>query len=424
MFISKMFPTKDFTRFRAFGRVFSGTIATGMKVRIQGGKYVPGKKFDVYKKGVQRTILMMGGKEEPIVDVPCGNTCALIGVDDCIMKQATIVGENMMDAHNIRMMKYTVSPVVRVAVTPCHPPDLPKLVDGLKKLSKSDPLVIVTQDKATKQHVIAGCGDLHIEICLKDLRELYSKNIKINVSDPVVSYCETVTQESDRVCLAKSPNRQNRLWMKCAPLDNQLGLDILDGKIGPKSTLDKKQQIRAYVTDYGFGKVDAGRIWDYGPLQCGPNLLVDQTKGVQYLQDIKDSVTSAFQDVTHEGVLCFEELRNCRFNVQDVKLHADSIHRGAGQIIPPSRRCMYASMIVAESRLLEPIFLAEITCPTSKMSGCYKCLNKRRGEIQEEIEVEGSPLQLVKAFLPVAESFGNIISSTFKTNHFQDSPVS
>jgi len=63
--------------------------------------------------------------------------------------------------------------------------------------------------------------------------------------------------------------------MKCAPLDNQLGLDILDGKIGPKSTLEKKQQIRAYVTDYGFGKVDAGRIWDYGPLQCGPNLLVD-----------------------------------------------------------------------------------------------------------------------------------------------------
>ena len=163
---------------------------------------------------------MMGGKEEPISDVPCGNTCALIGVDDCIMKQATIVGANMLDAHNIRMMKYTVSPVVRVAVTPRHPPDLPKLVDGLNKLSKSDPLVIVTQDKATKQHVIAGCGDLHIEICLKDLRELYSKNIQIDVGNPVVSYCETITQESSRVCLAKSPNRQNRLWAKAIPIDN------------------------------------------------------------------------------------------------------------------------------------------------------------------------------------------------------------
>ena len=193
MFISKMFPTKDFTRFRAFGRVFSGTIGTGMKVRIQGGQYTPGKKHDCFTKGVKNTILMMGGKEEHINDVPCGNTCALIGVDDVIMKQATIVGEKMTTAHNIRMMKYTVSPVVRVAVTPMNPCDLPKLIEGLKKLSKSDPLVIVKQDKATKEHIISGCGDLHIEICLKDLRELYSKNIKINVSPPVVSYSETVT---------------------------------------------------------------------------------------------------------------------------------------------------------------------------------------------------------------------------------------
>ena len=86
MFISKMFPTRDFSRFRAFGRVFSGTIATGTKVKVQGGQYKAGKKHDSYIKTVQRTILMMGGKEEPIADVPCGNTCALIGVDDVIKK--------------------------------------------------------------------------------------------------------------------------------------------------------------------------------------------------------------------------------------------------------------------------------------------------------------------------------------------------
>lgn len=137
------------------------------------------KKHDSYIKNVQRTILMMGGKEEGIPDVPCGNTCALVGVDDCIIKQATIVNEDEIQAANIRMMKYTVSPVVRVAVNPANPQDLPKLVDGLTKLSKSDPLVIITQDKGTKEHIIAGCGDLHIEICLKDLRELYTKNVKI-----------------------------------------------------------------------------------------------------------------------------------------------------------------------------------------------------------------------------------------------------
>lgn len=82
-------------------------------------------------------------------------------------------------AYNIRMMKYTVSPVVRVSVQCKNAQDLPKLVDGLRKLSKSDPLVVVSQDKATKEHIIAGCGDLHIEICMKDLRELYTKNCEI-----------------------------------------------------------------------------------------------------------------------------------------------------------------------------------------------------------------------------------------------------
>jgi elongation factor 2 len=110
------------------------------------------------------------------------------------------------------MMKYTVSPVVRVAVHAKNPSELPKLVIGLAKLSKSDPLVIVSQDKATGQHVIAGCGDLHVEICLKDLRELYTKNLEIVVDDPVVSYCETITDKTSMTCLSKSPNKQNRLW--------------------------------------------------------------------------------------------------------------------------------------------------------------------------------------------------------------------
>lgn len=192
--------------------------------------------------------------------------------------------------------------------------------------------------------------------------------------------------------------------MEAEPLSKELGLAIEDGKIGEKSSLDKKEQIRAFVKDWNWDKNRAGKIWAFG--MTSPNIILDDSKGVQYLNEIKDSVTAAFQDVTHEGVLCGEIMRNCLWLIKDAKLHADTIHRGAGQIIPPARRSMYASQIKSETRLLEPIFIAEITCPTSKMSGCYRCLNKRRAEIVEEIEVEGSPLQLVKAYLPVAESFG------------------
>jgi elongation factor 2 len=86
VFISKMIPTNDKGRFFAFGRVFGGTAATGQKVRIMGPNYVPGSKVDLNCKNIQRTVLMMGGKAEAVPDVPCGNTVALVGIDQYLLK--------------------------------------------------------------------------------------------------------------------------------------------------------------------------------------------------------------------------------------------------------------------------------------------------------------------------------------------------
>ena len=172
VFISKMIPTNDKGRFYAFGRVFSGTVATGQKVRIMGPNYVPGGKADLNIKNIQRTVLMMGGKVEAIPDVPCGNTVALVGVDQYLIKQGTISDHE--DAHCIKSMKYSVSPVVRVAVEVKNASDLPKLVEGLRKLAKADPLVLCYTEESG-EHIVAGCGELHVEICLKDLEEDYAK---------------------------------------------------------------------------------------------------------------------------------------------------------------------------------------------------------------------------------------------------------
>merc|ERR1719424_725838 len=196
MYVSKMVPTSDKGRFHAFGRVFSGTIATGQRVRIQGPHYKPGAKEDLNVKNIQRTVLMMGRTVEQIADVPCGNTVGLVGVDQYILKSGTIT--DIEDAHNIRAMKYSVSPVVKVAVRPKDGKDLPKLVEGLKKLSKSDPLVVCTTEESG-EHIIAGCGELHIEICLKDLIEEYAK-CDLKKGDPVVTYKETITAESSQMC--------------------------------------------------------------------------------------------------------------------------------------------------------------------------------------------------------------------------------
>merc|ERR1719364_612268 len=259
MYVSKMVPTSDKGRFHAFGRVFSGTIATGSKVRIQGAHYKPGSKEALKIKNIQRTVLMMGRTVEQIADVPCGNTVALVGVDQYILKSGTLT--DIEDAHNIVAMKYSVSPVVKVAVKPKDGKDLPKLVEGLKKLSKSDPLVVCTTEESG-EHVIAGCGELHVEICLKDLREEYAQ-CDFFMSDPVVSYRETVTAESSQQALAKSPNKHNRLYFVADKMQEELNKEIEEGKCGPKA--DAKERAKIFREKYDWDENDARKIWCWGP---------------------------------------------------------------------------------------------------------------------------------------------------------------
>jgi len=400
MFVSKMIPTNDKGRFYAFGRVFSGTVATGQKVRIQGPHYKVGGKDDLHIKNIQRTVLMMGRTTEQIPDVPCGNTVALVGVDQYILKSGTLT--TLDTAYNIADMKYSVSPVVKVAVKVKDGKELPKLVEGLKKLSKSDPLVVCTIEESG-EHVIAGCGELHVEICLKDLREEYAQ-CEFTVSDPVVSYRETVNETSSVTCLAKSPNKHNRIYLVAEPMSDELCMAIEDGKAGPKA--EAKERSKFMREKFDWDENAARKIWCWGPETDGANLVVDQTQAVQYLIEIKEHVNSAFQWTAKEGPLCEENMRGIRFNLMDVTLHTDSIHRGAGQIMPPTRRCCFAAELTAKPTLQEPIFLVEITCPQDAMSGVYNCMNMRRGCVFEENPREGTPLVQVKAHLPVSESFG------------------
>jgi len=400
MYVSKMVPTSDKGRFYAFGRVFSGKIATGMKARIMGPNFVPGKKEDLYEKSIQRTILMMGGRVEAIEDVPAGNICGLVGVDQFLVKTGTIT--TFKEAHNMKVMKFSVSPVVRVAVEPKNPADLPKLVEGLKRLSKSDPMVQCFIEESG-EHIIAGAGELHLEICLKDLEEDHAQ-IPLKKSDPVVSYRETVSEESSIMCLSKSPNKHNRLFMKAVPMPDGLAEDIEDGKVNPRD--DFKIRGRYLADTYEYDITEARKIWCFGPDTNGPNLMIDCTKGVQYLNEIKDSVVAGFQWASKEGVLCDENLRATRFNLYDVALHADAIHRGGGQIIPTARRVLYACMLSAEPRLMEPVYQVEIQCPENAVGGIYGVLNRRRGHVFEEAQTPGTPMFVVKAYLPVNESFG------------------
>lgn len=398
MFVSKLIPSSDGGRFYAFGRVFSGKAECSKKVKIMGPNYKLGKSEDLAERSIQRVVLMMGRKAEDVIDVPCGNTCALVGVDGALVKQGTISDNSQ--ACIIKSMKYSVSPVVRIAISPKNPADLPKLIEGMKKMAKTDPLVqIITGEN---ENIIAGCGELHLEICLNDLEEF--TKVEIIKSDPVVPYKETVTDKSTQVCFTKSANKHNKLHMVAEPLDEELVNEIEAGTINPLD--DVKTISRTLQDKFNWDQHDAKKIWTFGPENVGPNCLVDTTKAVQYLNEIRDSMQTAFQWATKEGIIAEENVRGIRYNILDVELHTDAIHRGGNQIIQTARRVYLACQHTASPRFVEPIFLVDIACPQDSMGGVYQCVNQRRGVVFNEDTVPGTPMVNAKCYLPVAESFG------------------
>ena len=155
-----------------------------------------------------------------------------------------------------------------------------------------------------------------------------------------MSYRETVSEESNVLCLSKSPNKHNRLYMKARPFPDGLAEDIDKGEVSARQEL--KARARYLAEKYEWDVAEARKIWCFGPDGTGPNILTDITKGVQYLNEIKDSVVAGFQWATKEGALCEENMHDVRFDVHDV-MPVDVIHPGGGQIIPTEH---YASMPV------------------------------------------------------------------------------
>ncbi|KAF7324475.1 Elongation factor [Mycena kentingensis (nom. inval.)] len=391
VFISKMVPTPERGRFYAMGRVFSGTVRTGQAVRIQGPHYVPGAgggarrdKEDLYVgKSVQRVVLMMGRYVEPLADCPAGNIVALIGLDEYVLKSATLT--TSPTAHNIRGMRFDVAPVVEVAVEVQSPADLPKLVEGLKRLAKVDS-VAQTRISESGEHIVAAAGELHLEIVVKDLGEL--AGVPLKVSQPIVPYRESVSARSSATALAKSQNKHNRLYLTSEPLGEELTAAIEAGKITAQDDVKARARVSLRTNT------------------AGTNVLVDTTKGVQYMNEIKDSCVAGLQWATKAGVLAEEPMRATRMNIVDTVLHPDAIHRGGGQIIQTMRRVVHAASLLSKPVLHEPIFLVEIQCPNTALGGVYNTLSTRRAQIFSEEQRGTSPLTTIKAHVPVSESFG------------------
>ncbi|RLM55672.1 hypothetical protein C2845_PM10G15850 [Panicum miliaceum] len=393
--------------FDAFGRVYSGTIQTGQTVRVLGEGYSPDDEEDMTVKEVTKLWVYQARYRVAISKAPAGSWVLIEGVDASIMKTATICPMNIdEDVYIFRPLRFNTLPVVKIAAEPLNPSELPKMVEGLRKISKSYPLAI-TKVEESGEHTILGTGELYLDSIMKDLRELYSE-VEVKVADPVVTFCETVVDTSSMKCFAETPNKRNKITMVAEPLEKGLAEDIENGLVN----LDSRQK---EITDffrqrYQWDVLAARSIWAFGPDKQGPNILLDDTLSVEVdknlLNAIKDSIVQGFQWGAREGPLCDEPIRNVKFKILHANIAPEPLHRGGGQIIPTARRVVYSAFLMANPRLMEPVYYVEIQTPIDCVSAIYTVLSRRRGHVTADVPKPGTPIYIVKAFLPVIESFG------------------
>jgi elongation factor 2 len=205
-------------------------------------------------------------------------------------------------------------------------------------------------------YIIARSSE-HCLIQIQDLQEDHA-GVPLKISDPVVPYRETVKAESSIVALSKSQNKHNRLYLKAMPVDEELTKAIEAGKVSARD--DFKARARVLADDYGWDVTDARKIWCFGPDTTGPNLLVDVTKGVQYLNEIKDSCVAAFQWATKEGVCAEENMRGVRFNVIDVTVRDHPLLDQGPCLTVALCSCMLMPSTVVEDKL-SPLVVAPAT---------------------------------------------------------------
>ena len=277
VYTSKLFNTADAKSFYTFGRVMSGIARPGTQVRVLGEGYSLEDEEDMAMARISGVFMAESRYNIPTDGVPAGNWVLLGGVDNSIVKTATIVDVQLSDAtedaYIFKPLAHFTESVLKVAVEPINPSELPKMLDGIRKINKSYPLV-TTKVEESGEHIILGTGELYMDCVLHDLRRLYA-DMEIKVSDPVVRFCETVEDSSATKCYAVTPNKKNTITMIAEPLDDGIAEDIERGAVSMRDPIRKTAAF--FVENYGWELLGARSIRAFGPEDNGPNILQDDT---------------------------------------------------------------------------------------------------------------------------------------------------
>ncbi|HXG06467.1 MAG TPA: elongation factor EF-2 [Nitrososphaera sp.] len=365
----------------ATGRLYSGTIKDGDEVYL----------IDAKRSGrIQSVNIYMGNTREIVSVLPAGNIPALLGLDHAVAGETI---SSVKGAQPFESIKYVSEPVVTIAVEPKHPKDLPKLVDALRRLTVEDPNLIVKINEETGETLMAGMGVLHLEIATSLLQEA---GLEIVTTQPLINYRETIRSKAGPI-MSKSPNKHNKIFLRVEPLPDDILEMIRTGKI--KEDMDKKEMAKI-LREKGWSADEARSV---AAIDVSGNMLVDETKGVQFLQESMDSIRSGFDDVIRNGPIAHEAVRGVKFVLHHFVPHEDPAHRGLAQLMPATRRAMLGAMLSADPVLLEPILGIEIKCPQDLIGAVSTVLSGKRGKLLN-VEQKGI-VAIMQGEVPASETF-------------------
>lgn len=406
--ICKLYATPDGSSFRALAKIYSGSLKAGQRVRILGESFSAMDQEDSSVVTIDALSICQARHRILVDRMTAGNWVLIEGISDYISKTATLVAddESLDSVCTFRAPQYDDAAVMKLALEPVNPPDLPKMLHGLRCVSKSYPL-LRTKVEESGEHVIFGTGEMYLDCAMQDLREMYA-GVEVKATDPMVSFCESVANTS--VCKARTetPNLRNSFTTIAAPLEKGLGNAIEQGKLKWEDGASRLGD--DLIKMFHWDKLEARSLWAFGPTPKGANVFIDDTINGQVdkslVESVRDSVVQGFCWATREGPLCDEPMRDVKFRMLNASIASEPIHRGAGFVIPTMRRAAYAAFLYASPRLMEPIYAVEIQAPKDLSSAINRTLQLRRGRLFADAPVPGTPFSLFQAYVPVIDSFG------------------
>ncbi len=368
-------------------RLFSGTIKEGQDVYL-----VAQQK----RERVQQVALFLGPRRFPVPEIPAGNIIAVTGLMDAF------AGETICDPEHVvspfEEIKHIFEPVVTKSIEVKDVKNLPKMIELLRQRGREDPTLRVQISESTGETLVSGLGELHIEAKVE--RFLKDKGIDIIVSPPIVIFKESV-EKSSKVFEGKSPNKHNKFYIMVEPLEPEVKEALFRKEIDVEKV--RKQDVKALADVFaakGMSRDEAKNLWDI----YNGNILLNMTRGVIQIEEVKELVTDAFRQICNEGPLAGEPCFGMKVKLVDAKLHEDSIHRGPAQVYPAVKQAIRNAMLDANAVLMEPKQILRIDTPSESVGNVIKEVQNRRGQIIEMNEEEG--MSVVIAKIPVAEISG------------------